>query len=287
MSQIFHHSTNTFARITIFGAVFILGFVTWAFTELDRSAYATRATAAARAARAVQPRAPCRRARPRLPVLPYHGGDLELRQHSADQDLHELPLADLEHQPHAGAGARQFPHRRIDPLDARLRSAGFRLFQSQHSCQQGSGLRELPRKSGPDAAHVRRRTRCRWSGAWTATATPKSIVQAARVHHHHGLSAGRRPGRDRPPADGGIQDSETRAPDQLFYLPSMSEHKKEIRPRRGSRAAGRRPRARLLAQPGRPGRHAGVPGPAGARIPAPGHRLERRRRPASKAAAIF
>ncbi len=43
MSQIFHHSSNTFARITIFGAVFILGFLTWVFTELDRSAYATRA----------------------------------------------------------------------------------------------------------------------------------------------------------------------------------------------------------------------------------------------------
>jgi hypothetical protein len=42
MPQIFHHSTNTFARITIFGAVFILAFVTWAFTELDRSFYATR-----------------------------------------------------------------------------------------------------------------------------------------------------------------------------------------------------------------------------------------------------
>src|SRR5436305_7305303 len=44
MSQIFHHSTNTFARITIFGAVFILGFLTWAFSELDRSSYETRAT---------------------------------------------------------------------------------------------------------------------------------------------------------------------------------------------------------------------------------------------------
>src|SRR5450631_134358 len=43
MAQIFHRSTNTFARITIFGAVFILGFLTWVFTVLDRSAYATRA----------------------------------------------------------------------------------------------------------------------------------------------------------------------------------------------------------------------------------------------------
>ena len=46
MSQIFHRSTNTFSRITIFGAVFILGFLTWVFTVLDRSDYSTRATTA-------------------------------------------------------------------------------------------------------------------------------------------------------------------------------------------------------------------------------------------------
>jgi hypothetical protein len=42
MSQIFRHSTNTFARITIFGAVFILGFLAWVGTVLSRSSYATR-----------------------------------------------------------------------------------------------------------------------------------------------------------------------------------------------------------------------------------------------------
>jgi hypothetical protein len=41
MSQIFHRSTNTFARITIFGAIFIIGFLTWAFAQLSRSSYAT------------------------------------------------------------------------------------------------------------------------------------------------------------------------------------------------------------------------------------------------------
>src|SRR5579864_6439637 len=42
MSQIFHHSSNAIARITIFGAVFILGFVGWAGYELDISHYSTR-----------------------------------------------------------------------------------------------------------------------------------------------------------------------------------------------------------------------------------------------------
>jgi len=46
MSQIFHHSTNTLARITIFGGVFIVGFLSWAAVQIDRSTYETRATQA-------------------------------------------------------------------------------------------------------------------------------------------------------------------------------------------------------------------------------------------------
>src|SRR5437868_7661595 len=42
MSQIFHHSTNTLSRLSIFGAVFVLGFMAWAFAVLDRSSYNTR-----------------------------------------------------------------------------------------------------------------------------------------------------------------------------------------------------------------------------------------------------
>jgi len=43
MAQIFHHSTNTFSRILMFGGVFILGLGAWAFGTLDRSYYTTRA----------------------------------------------------------------------------------------------------------------------------------------------------------------------------------------------------------------------------------------------------
>ena len=46
MPQIFRQSTNTFTRVTIFGAVFILGFAVWAIDRLSRSDYATRATEA-------------------------------------------------------------------------------------------------------------------------------------------------------------------------------------------------------------------------------------------------
>jgi len=43
MAQIFHHSTNTFARFTIYGALFTVALLGWVFTELDRSAWTTRA----------------------------------------------------------------------------------------------------------------------------------------------------------------------------------------------------------------------------------------------------
>jgi hypothetical protein len=42
MSQIFHHSANTFARITMFGGVFLVGFLGWVGFELNRSSYETR-----------------------------------------------------------------------------------------------------------------------------------------------------------------------------------------------------------------------------------------------------
>jgi Cytochrome c7 and related cytochrome c len=42
MSQIFHHSANPLARMTIFGGVFLIAFLGWAGFELDSSYYATR-----------------------------------------------------------------------------------------------------------------------------------------------------------------------------------------------------------------------------------------------------
>jgi hypothetical protein len=42
MSQIFKPSTNTLARVSLFGAVFFAAVLIWAIAELNRSAYATR-----------------------------------------------------------------------------------------------------------------------------------------------------------------------------------------------------------------------------------------------------
>jgi hypothetical protein len=41
MAQIFHRSTNTLSRVTIFGAVFMMGFVLWVIGGIVRSPYAT------------------------------------------------------------------------------------------------------------------------------------------------------------------------------------------------------------------------------------------------------
>lgn len=42
MSQIFHPSTNTISRVSLFGAVFVIGLAGWAAMAIDRSAMVTR-----------------------------------------------------------------------------------------------------------------------------------------------------------------------------------------------------------------------------------------------------
>ena len=43
MSQIFHHSTNTLSKVSIFGAVFIVAGAVWLTLAVNRSSYVTRA----------------------------------------------------------------------------------------------------------------------------------------------------------------------------------------------------------------------------------------------------
>ena len=42
MAQIFHPSTNTASKVSIFGAVFILGGLTWVWDAINRSGYVTQ-----------------------------------------------------------------------------------------------------------------------------------------------------------------------------------------------------------------------------------------------------
>ena len=41
--QVFHRSTNTFARLSIFGSIFVIAAATWALNEINRSSYVTQA----------------------------------------------------------------------------------------------------------------------------------------------------------------------------------------------------------------------------------------------------
>ena len=43
MPQIFHHSTNTLAKLSIFGGLFIMAFAAWAVAEINRSSWNTGA----------------------------------------------------------------------------------------------------------------------------------------------------------------------------------------------------------------------------------------------------
>ena len=43
MAQIFHPSTNTFSKVSIFGAVFFVGGLLWIFNAIERSPYVTQA----------------------------------------------------------------------------------------------------------------------------------------------------------------------------------------------------------------------------------------------------
>jgi hypothetical protein len=46
VAQIFHHSTNTIAKVSIFGAVFILAGLVWVIAQVNRSPYVTQANVA-------------------------------------------------------------------------------------------------------------------------------------------------------------------------------------------------------------------------------------------------
>src|SRR6266496_5040941 len=42
MAQIFHRSTNTISRASIFGAVYLIGLALWIFYDLEASPYTTQ-----------------------------------------------------------------------------------------------------------------------------------------------------------------------------------------------------------------------------------------------------
>ncbi len=109
MAQIFHRSANTIARVSMFGAVFLIAGVLWAALQMQRSPYFTYAGVARTQPVPFSHQHHVCRAWHRLPLLPYLGRGIRLCGNSADQDLHELPLADVDQRADAGAGAGELP----------------------------------------------------------------------------------------------------------------------------------------------------------------------------------
>src|SRR5205814_7128762 len=56
----------------------------------------------------------------------------------------------------------------------------------------------------------------------------REVRKATRVHHDHGIPAGRRPGRDWTATRSRVQHSITAHPYELQHLPSMSEEQKQL-----------------------------------------------------------
>ena len=78
MPQIFHHSTNFLAKLSIFGSIFILLAAVWAVAEVNRSSWNT--------GQWVERQQPVQFSLRRV---------FQQCWHAANQDLHELPFADL------------------------------------------------------------------------------------------------------------------------------------------------------------------------------------------------
>ena len=211
MSQIFHRSTNTLSRVSIFGGVFVAAGGALADPRGEPLALRDPRPRGAQPAGPLQPRAPRGRARHRLPLLPHLGGQVGLRGHPAHQDLHELPLADLEPEPHARAGARELPHRHLDRVDEGPRPARLRLLQPQRPREQGRGLLHLPRARRPDAARLAGEVAA--DGVVPGVPPPAREVPAAEVRGlQHRLRAARRPARAGTEAGEGLQHQARRSP---------------------------------------------------------------------------
>ena len=82
MSQIFHRSTNTLSKVSIFGALFLAAGALWLVLEINRSPYVTQAGVARDQPVPFSHAAPRGRAGDRLPLLPHLGRGLGHRRHA-------------------------------------------------------------------------------------------------------------------------------------------------------------------------------------------------------------
>ena len=155
--QIFHRSTNTISRATIYGAVFLVAALLWAVLELQRSPYITYAKVA--------------RPQPVPFSHQHHVGGLGIDCRYCHTSVENSSFAGIPPtktcmnchsqiwtgRTVARTSARKLPYRQVAGMDPSQRFARFCLFRPQHSHQQGRGLQHLPRPGRPHAADVQLR----------------------------------------------------------------------------------------------------------------------------------
>ena len=181
MSQIFKSSANSLARVSIILAFGGAGGRGRSAFRTDRRFHLCHAAGrCARTADPVQPCAPRRFDGDRLPLLPHVGREFRLRHGAADQDLHELPFADLDQQPHAASrfARASAPTQSINWTKV-YDLPDFVYFNHSIHVKKGVGCETCHGRVDTHAADVSASRRCRCAGASTATATPRSTF--ARV----------------------------------------------------------------------------------------------------------
>ena len=154
MSQIFHRSANTIARVSIFGAVFFIAGLLGLFAEVNRSPWVTEARVARE-----------------QPIQFSHerhvaGNGIDCRYcHTSVEDSSFAGIPPTKtcmnchsqifsNSPFLEPVRDSFRTGQVDRVDARSRPARLRLLQPQHPREQGRRLHDLPRPGRSHAADV-------------------------------------------------------------------------------------------------------------------------------------
>jgi len=135
MAQIFDRSSNALARMSLVLTGLIVIALGVTLDGLQRSPWVTR-QGSGRTSRCRSAKAPCAGTGAAMPVLSRTGREVELRGHTADQDLYQLPLAKSGPTPPCwslSARAGLPANRWFGPKCMTFR---LRLFQSLHPCEQ-------------------------------------------------------------------------------------------------------------------------------------------------------
>ena len=180
MAQIFHHSTNTFSRITIYGAVFVLGFLTWCFATLNGSGYATREGEVrdqpvpfSHAHHVADDGIDCRYCHTTVETSNIANiPPTKTCMNCHSQIWNTSPM--LEPVRESFRSGRSIAWTRVHDLP------DYVYFNHSIHVNKGVGCETCHGRVDPHAADVPGSTRCRWSGAWTATGIPSSMCGRAR-----------------------------------------------------------------------------------------------------------